>query len=113
MCGYFGESACKTVAEKKEFLLRQKIALWDVVTACEIDGSKDNSIRNEEVADLPALLLDSRIQHIFCNGGKSFELLEREFPALLGMAKKLPSTSPANPRFSAEAWHQALNEVFL
>ena len=113
VCGYFGESVPATIADKKDFLLRHKIALWDVVTACEIDGSKDNAIRNEQVADLPALVGRSSIERIFCNGGKSFELLEREFPALVNMTQKLPSTSPANPRFSVEVWHRAFNEVFL
>ncbi len=109
---YFGEGAPKTVAEKKAFLKRRKIALWDVVTSCEIDGSKDASIREEQIADLPSLVNKSKIKRIFCNGNKSYELLEREFPALLNITQKLPSTSPANPRFTAAAWHEALDSVF-
>ena len=113
VCGYFGESVPSSIADKRSFLLRRKIALWDVVTACEIDGSKDDSIRNEEVADLLGLFQNSNIERIFCNGGKSFELLEREFPTLVKITQKLLSTSPANPRFSVEVWHKALDEVFL
>ena len=113
VCGYFGEEMPKTIADKKAFLTRRKIALWDVVTACEIEGSQDSSIKGEEVADIRGLLASSNIKKIFCNGGKSFELLEREFPELLNITQKLPSTSPANPRFLAEAWHRALDEVFL
>ena len=113
VCGYFNESAPATVEEKKDFLKRRKIALWDMVTFCEIDGSKDASIREEKVADIPALLKKSKIKRIFCNGNKSYELLEREFSALLEITQKLPSTSPANPRFTAGAWHKALDEVFL
>ena len=113
VCGYFGENVPLSVAEKRDFLLRRNLALWDVVTACEIDGSKDDSIRNEQVADIPHILAKSKIKRIFCNGGKSFELLEREFPALVEITQKLPSTSPANPRFSVETWHRALDEVFL
>ena len=113
VCGYFSESVPATVAEKKAFLIRRHIALWDVVTACEIDGSQDSSIRNEEVADVSGLLAKTKIRRIFCNGGKSFELLEREFPELLTITQKLPSTSPANPRFMKEAWHRAFDEVFL
>ena len=113
VCGYFGELVPKDIAEKQDFLFRRNIALWDVVTACEIDGSKDASIRNEQVADLPALLKQSKIKRIFCNGSKSYELLEQRFPDLLPLTKKLPSTSPANPRFTATAWHGALDEVFL
>lgn len=111
--GYFGEIAPETVDEKKAFLKRRKIALWDVVTSCEIDGSKDASIRKEQVADIPGLLVKSNIKRIFCNGNKSYELLEREFPALINITQKLPSTSPANPRFTAAAWYQAFDEVFL
>ena len=113
VCGYFGEDVPASIEGKKDFLKRRNIALWDVVTSCEIDGSKDNSIRNEQVANLPALLDKTNIKKIFCNGGKSYELLESEFPQLLNLTQRLPSTSPANPRFSAEAWRQAFSEVFL
>lgn len=113
VCAYFGEGVPEDVAAKKDFLFRRKIALWDVVISCEIDGSKDASIRNERVAELPALLAKSNVKRIFCNGSKSYELLEQSFPDLLPMTKKLSSTSPANPRFTAEAWHGALDEVFL
>ena len=113
VCGYFHEETAKTVAQKKAFLSRHRIALWDVVTACEIDGSKDNTICNEEIADLPHLIERSNIKRIFCNGGKSFELLQREFPALVRIAQRLPSTSPANPRFTSGVWHSALDGVFL
>ncbi len=113
VCGYFGECAPRNIDEKKDFLKRRKIALWDVVISCEIVGSKDASIRKEQVADIPSLLNRSKIKTIFCNGNKSFELLEREFPALLKITKKLPSTSPANPRFKAEVWFESLDGVFL
>lgn len=109
---YFGESTPKTVDEKKAFLKRRKIALWDVVTSCEIDGSKDSSIRGEEIADIPALLKKSQIKALLCNGTKSYSALQEHFPDLLPITKKLPSTSPANPRFSAAAWHEALDFIF-
>ncbi len=112
VCGYFGESVPADIAGKQDFLRRRRIALWDVVISCEIDGSKDASIREEEVADLPALLNESGIGRIFCNGNKSYELLEKEFPSLLSVTQKLSSTSPANPRFTAEAWYRALDTVF-
>ncbi len=112
VCGFFGEEVPQSVEGKREFLLRRGIALWDVVVSCEIVGSADSSIKKEEIADVPALLSGSRIGHIFCNGGKAFSLLSEHFPQLLPLARKLPSTSPANPRFSAEVWHDALREVF-
>ncbi len=112
VCGFFGEEVPQDVAGKTQFLLRRRIALWDVVLSCNITGSSDASIADEELADIPALLKDSNITHIFCNGSKAFSLLEEHFPALLPITKKLPSTSPANPRFSAEVWYHALGEVF-
>ena len=112
VCGFFGEEVPQDVAGKIQFLLRRNIALWDVVLSCDITGSSDASIANEEIADIPSLIRGSNITHIFCNGSKAFSLLEEHFPSLLPIAEKLPSTSPANPRFSAEVWLNALGEVF-
>ncbi len=112
VCGFFGEEVPQETEKKREFLLRRQIALWDVVVSCEIEGSSDAAIRNEIIADLPALLEGSRVERIFCNGSKAYSLLTERFPQLSGAAKKLPSTSPANPRFSERVWHEALSELF-
>lgn len=112
LCSFFGESVPQTVEGKCDFLRRRKIALWDMITECDIVGSSDASIRNEQVAHLPTLLENSAITAIFCNGIKSFSLLQKYFPQYLPITKKLSSTSPANPRFRAEEWHAALSEVF-
>lgn len=111
LCGYFGERIPEGIAAKKEFLFRRRIALWDAVISCEIDGSKDASIRNARVAELPALLKKSGIEAVFCNGSKSYSVVEEHFPELLSIATKLPSTSPANPRFSAAVWYAALDGI--
>ena len=112
VCGFFGEEVPESVEQKRAFLLRRKIALWDVVTSCEIVGSSDASIQSEKVADIPTLIESSRIKTILCNGAKSFSLLADKFPHLLPMTVKLPSTSPANPRFSQEQWQEALSKIF-
>ncbi len=109
---FFGEKAGETVEEKREFILRHRLALWDVVTACEIEGSSDCSISREEIANIPSLLAEAPVRAIFCNGSKSYELLARHFPQYLPITQKLPSTSPANPRFSYDAWAKALEEIF-
>ncbi len=108
VCGFFGEEIPDTVQGKRDFLLRRGIALWDVVTSCEIVGSSDASIRGEKIADLPALLSRSKIGSVLCNGTKAYSLLIESFPSLAERAVLLPSTSPANPRFSAKAWEEAL-----
>lgn len=114
MSAFFHEEGlpCQGTEEKIAFLHRHHVALWDVVESCDIVGSSDLSIENEKVADIPSVLRESRVGAIFCNGAKSYELLGRRFPELLPMAKLLPSTSPANPRFSRERWFEALSLIF-
>ena len=43
----FKEEAPQTISEKKEFLLRNHIAVWDVIQSCDIEGSSDSSIKNQ------------------------------------------------------------------
>lgn len=112
VCGYFGESVPETVAGKRAFLLRRRIALWDVITSCEIVGSSDASIRNERVADVKKVLAESRVSVVLCNGSKAYLLFTQRFPEYISVAKRLPSTSPANPRFSAEEWARTLDRIF-
>ena len=64
LCGYFGEEIPTTVKEKKEFLARRNIALWDMVISCEIDGSADASVRNAEIVDLQEILRHAKIEKI-------------------------------------------------
>lgn len=111
VCAFFGELPPADIDGKKDFLFRRKIALWDVVTACEITGSSDASIRNEKVADVAALVANSRIRAVYCNGKTAYSLLMREPPANVPILC-LPSTSPANPRFLAAAWEEALRKIF-
>ena len=39
----FEEEVPKTIPQKKAFLLRNHIALWDVIHSCDITGSSDSS----------------------------------------------------------------------
>ncbi len=112
LCDYFGEEIPPTVDEKRAFVLRHKIALWDVITSCEIEGSADSSIKNEVVADVNFLLKNTRLSAVLLNGNKAYSLFEKYCPEYLTMATKLSSTSPANPRYSYEAWKNALDKVF-
>ena len=55
----------ETIIEKKEFLINQHIAVWDVIASCEIKGSSDSSITNVEVNDLKKIIDQSQITHIY------------------------------------------------
>ena len=101
--GVFGEEPPTSVDEKKSFLLRNHIALWDVIGSCEIDGSSDSSIRNVTVNDLSVILGTADIQEIFLNGKKADQLYRKYlFPVVKRDGICLPSTSPANAAWNTE-----------
>ena len=111
VCGFFGEEIPADTQGKKEFLHRRHIALWDVVTECKIVGSADSSIREEKVANLQELLSVAKIRKILLNGTLAYQLFEKEYADLGRPYYKMPSTSPANPRFSAKIWEDALDDL--
>lgn len=93
----------ETISEKKAFLLKSRIAVWDVIASCDIIGSSDSSIRNVVVTDLSQILKTAAIQKIYANGKTAFSLYQKYQYALTGMdITPLPSTSPANAAFSLE-----------
>ena len=112
LCGYFREEIPDTVEGKKAFLLRNKIALWDMATACEIEGSSDASVKNAELADLGKVLSTANIEKILLNGALAHTLFLRAYKSLFIPYAKMPSTSPANPRYDEKVWYKALDEVF-
>lgn len=98
-----GSSLPVTVEEKKEMLLANHIAIWDVIGSCTITGSSDSSIRDVEVNDIGALLRSANISAVYGNGAKACELYDRYVREKTGMdIVKLPSTSPANAAWSLE-----------
>lgn len=106
---YFGEETPKTNEEKKKFLAAHGIALWDVVTECEIVGSSDQSIRDYIVADVAAFVRTYGIDRVFVNGKRALGILLETFPDIAPICRVLPSTSPANPRFDKNEWFSALS----
>lgn len=86
-----------TVEEKKEMLLNNHVAVWDVLASCEITGSSDSSIKNPVPNDIGRILSVADIKAIFVNG-RTAEKYYKKFlePILDVSAVCLPSTSPAN-----------------
>ena len=109
---FFHEEPPKDPEGRRAYVLKHGAALWDVVLSCTIEGSSDASIQGETVADVASLVRGSKIRRILCNGTTAYHLFQRHFPELVPIAKKLPSTSPANPRFCVEPWLEALSEGF-
>ena len=113
LAAVLGEESPGNIPEKTDLLLRRGVALWDVVGRCAIAGSADASIEDVTANDLSPILREADIRAIFCNGGASYMYYEKLCRAPLGRgAVKLPSTSPANARWTfarlVEAWGAAM-----
>lgn len=99
----FEEEYPETIEEKKEFLKRNKIALWDVIKQCKIEASSDSSISNVIANDITGLLQQTKIETIYTTGKKAFDLYHKYvYPLTKIEAIYLPSTSPANAIFKEE-----------
>lgn len=108
-----GEKIPQTIEEKKALLLRNHIALHDVIHSCDIIGSSDSSIKNVEPADLKRILAVTGKVPILCNGGTAYKLYKKYQEKRLGIeALQMPSTSPANAAWKlemlVETWGEAL-----
>lgn len=98
-----GEREPVSVEEKKALLLKNRIAVWDVIKSCDIIGSSDASIRNAEPNDISLLLNSSNVSKVFANGDTAYKLYAKYcLPVTNQEAVRLPSTSPANAAFSLE-----------
>ncbi len=99
----------KTIEEKRQFLLNNHIALWDVIASCDIEGSADSTIKNVRANNLSPILNEANIHRIFVNGKTALRYYNRYIRHAIGReAICLPSTSPANAAWTvdrlAEAW---------
>ncbi len=102
----------QTVEERKGFLKRNHIALWDVLESCEIKGASDVSIRNARPNDMNRILQVADIRAIFATGAKAAQLYKKLcFPECGVEAVRLPSTSPANCGCSYETLREAYSQI--
>lgn len=103
IAGIFESPVPETIEQKKELLLHNHVAIYDVIESCDIKGSSDSSIRNVTPADLRGILKDSQIKVIFANGKVAGNLFQKyQAKSFDGKFVELPSTSPANAAFSME-----------
>lgn len=102
----------QTVEERKKFLKRNRIALWDVLESCEIKGASDVSIRNARPNDMNRILQAADIRAIFVAGTKAAKLYKKLCLPTCGVeAIQLPSTSPANCGCSDEKLREAYSQI--
>lgn len=97
------ETTPTTIEEKRTFLLKNNIALWDVIAQCEILNSSDSSISNVVVNDLSVILKNADIKYIYVNGKTAETYYNKYTKNIINKdAICLPSTSPANAAYSLE-----------
>lgn len=100
---------------KLQILLKNKIALWDVIQSCSRKGSSDFNIKNETPNDIQGLLKKFPNVKVIClNGNKAYSAFKKHFPRILEQYKcyKLPSTSPANARYKLEDLYKEWQPAF-
>ena len=110
-----GVSLPTTIEEKRNMLLTNHIALWDVIESCDILGSSDTSIKNALPNNLKIITDKADIRHIYINGGTAYRLFKK-YNSDIGIPSTLmPSTSPANASASLDTlmsrWHIILDEL--
>ena len=108
----YGQDTPQNIEEKKAFLKKNHIALWDVIGSCEIEGSADSTIRNVVPNDLGSILKTANIKAIYVNGKTAEKYYNKYTKDRIGRpAVCLPSTSPANAAWSREKLIEAWSVI--
>ena len=101
--------------KRKRMLLKNNIALWDVVRSCKRAGSADSAIKNAKYNNLKKfLLLHPKIKKAFCNGQISYKLIEKAKLPVNMNVEALPSTSPAFTKplsWKIRRWKQEIKKL--
>lgn len=92
-----------TIDDKKNMLLFNHVAIWDVIDSCDIKGSSDSSIKNVIPTDIDKILKKTNITRIYANGKTAGKFYRKWIePVTEKKIIDLPSTSPANAMMSLE-----------
>lgn len=91
-----------TNEEKTNFLLKNKIGIYDVIKECTIKGASDSTITNIKTNDIETLINNSKIEHIFCTGKTAYNTYLKYFKNIKIPYTYLPSPSSANATYSLE-----------
>lgn len=94
----FNSSKPDTIESKKNFLLLNKIGVYDVLSSCDIEGSADSSIKDAKPNDFNTIFNNSGIKRVFANGRTAYIYYNK----YIGECEYLPSTSPANASWNFE-----------
>lgn len=108
----YGRGVPVTLSDKKSLLSSCRLALWDVIDECDVEGSSDASIRNAVPTDIMRLLPKTQVRRVVLNGRTAERYFNRFYPHFSLPAVTMPSTSPANAAWTLQrltaAWAAAL-----
>lgn len=90
----FQDDRPESLTQKKAFLAKHGVAVYDVIESCEIIGSSDSSIRNIVPTDIESLVQAHGIKRIIVNGRLAEKIFHQYHPKL--KAYYVLSSSPAN-----------------
>ena len=107
LAGILNANVPESTDEKINFLLSHHIAIYDAAISCEIEGSSDAKMSKIVPVNLKPIFKEANITRVYANGGKAYKICEKylndEILNATGKEPvKLPSTSPANAKFSLE-----------
>jgi len=120
MGSLFRFNAEASYAERKALLIKNRVALWDVLQECKRDGSLDSSIITSSIKTndfLHLLASYPTIQLIVFNGTTAEKVFKkRVLPGLKTQLKRirmirLPSTSPAMAALTREQKMEKWSEI--
>ena len=100
LAGLWQEAVPLSVEERKQFLTKHGIALYDTIESCEIVGSSDSSIRSVVSAKQTIEKIEATQQlPVFTTGKKAHAIYQKHIG---DDDVVLPSPSAANAAFSLE-----------
>ena len=103
MAQVLDEDVPVTIEEKKNLMLRHRIALWDALEECDICGASDSSIKNPVPTDIPWIISQTKINRVYATGATAYKYYQKFNYPLTGIeAVRLSSTSPANAAMSID-----------
>jgi len=82
--------------EKRRVFFENRLALYDAVFECDIEGSADSRAQNIVPTDIAGLITGTPIRKILCNGALAYEIASKNNPSVTAPFVRMPSTSPAN-----------------
>lgn len=120
LAGILNAAVPESIDEKIKFLLSHHIAIYDAAISCEIKGSSDAKMSKIMPVNLKPIFKTAKITQVYANGGKAYEICKKYLEDEIIKATKkevikLPSTSPANAKFSLEKltnqWSMVVREL--